>query len=92
MPKKTLENNDIEVIVDSVNALWLNEINIEEKVGHKNLPAITNIYNKIYKKHRYELANKPIKQSNRRFLHIDLALKIIMDCRTDNDLKIKSRA
>ena len=40
---KTLENNDIEVIVDSVNALWLNEINIEEKVGHKNLPSITNI-------------------------------------------------
>ena len=48
--KKTLENNGIEVIVDSVNALWLNEKNIEEKLGHKNLPVITNKYDKIYKK------------------------------------------
>ena len=38
--KKTLENNGIEVIVDSVNALWLNEKNVEEKLHHKNLPAI----------------------------------------------------
>ena len=29
--KEALENNDIEVIVDSVNALWQNEKNIEEK-------------------------------------------------------------
>ena len=53
--KETLENNGIEVIVDSVNALWLNEKNIEEKLGHKNLPVITNKYNKIYKKRRCEL-------------------------------------
>ena len=80
--KETLENNGTEVIVDSVNALWLNEKNIEEKLGHENLPAISNKYNKMNKKRRYELVNKPIKQSDRRFLHIDLALKIIMDCRT----------
>ena len=48
--KETLENNDIEVIVDSVNALWLNEKNIEEKLGHKDLLVVTNKYNKIYKK------------------------------------------
>ena len=60
--KETVENNGIEVIVDSVNALWLNEKNIEEKLSHKNLPAITNKYDKIYKKHRCELVNKPIKQ------------------------------
>ena len=81
--EETLENNDIEVIVDSVNALWLNEKNIEEKLGHKNLPVITNKYDKIYKKNRYELVDKPIKQPNRKFLHINLALKIVMDCRTD---------
>ena len=40
--KETLENNGIEVIVDSVNTLWLNEKNIEEKLGHKNLPVMTN--------------------------------------------------
>ena len=45
--KETWENNGIEVIVDSVNALWLNEKNIEEKLGHKNLPVVTNKYDKI---------------------------------------------
>ena len=69
--KKALENNGIEVIVDSVNTLWLNEKNIEEKLGHKNLPVVTNKYEKIYKKRRYELVDKPIKQSNRRFLNND---------------------
>ena len=87
--KETLENNGIEVIVDSVNALWLNEKNIEEKLSHKNLSAITNKYDKIYKKHRCELVNKPIKQSDRRFLHIDLALKLIIDCRTDKSCSLK---
>ena len=87
--KETLENNDIEVIVDSVNALWLNEKNIEEKLGHKNLPVITNKYDKIYKKRRYDLVNKPIKQLDTRFLHIDLALKVIMDCRTDESCNLK---
>ena len=81
--KETLENNGIEVIVDNVNALWLNENNIEEKLGHKNLPVISNRYDKIYKKSRYELVNKPTKQLNRKLLHINLSLKIIMDCRTD---------
>ena len=87
--KETLENNGIEVIVDSVNALWLNEKHIEEQLGHKNLQVITNKYYKIYKKSRYELVDKPIKQPNRRFLHIDLALKIIMDCRTDKSCSLK---
>ena len=87
--KKTLENNSIEVIAGSGNALWLNEKNIEEKLGHKNLPAISNKYDKIYKKCRYELVNKPVKQSDRRFLHVNLALKIIMDCRTDKSCSHK---
>ena len=83
--KEIPENNGIE----SVNALWLNEENIEEKLGHKNLPVISNRYDKIYKKSRYELVNKPIKQSNRNFLTINLALKIIMDCRTDKSCSLK---
>ena len=81
--KEAFENNDIEVIVDSTDTLWLNERHIEKKLSHKNLPAITNKYDEIYKKHRYELLDEPIKQPNRRFLLIDLALKIIMGCRTD---------
>ena len=87
--KEAFENNDIEVIIDGVNTLWLNERPIEKKLSHKNLPAITNKYDKIYKKHRYELVDEPIKQPNRRFLRIDLALKIIMGCRTDKSCSSK---
>ena len=85
--KETLENNDIEVIIDGVNTLWLNKKHIE--LGHNNLSAVTNKYDKIYKKHRYELVDEPIKQPNRRFSRIDLALKIIMDCRTDESCSLK---
>ena len=87
--KEAFENNDIEVIVDSIDTLWLNERHIEKKLSHKNLPAITNKYDEIYKKHRYELVDEPIKQPNRRFLRIDLALKIIMGCRADKSCSIK---
>ena len=41
------------------------------------------------KKHRYELIDGPIKQSNRRFIRNDLALKIIKDCRTDESCNLK---
>ena len=85
--KETLEN--IEVIIDGVNTLWLNQKHIEEQLGHKNLPSITNKCDRIYKKHRYELVDEPIKQPNRKFLRIDLALKIIMDCRTDESCSLK---
>ena len=57
--KDTSKTNDIETIVDSIGKLWVNEKNIEEKLGHKNLPAITNKYDQEYKKCRYELANEP---------------------------------
>ena len=89
--KETLKNNGIEVMVDSSNALWLNENNIEEKLGHRKLPAVSNKFDKIYKKCRYELVNKPIQQSDKRFLHTDLALKIIMDCRTDKLSSLKKK-
>ena len=38
--KETWGNNGIEVIVDSVNTLWLNEKHIEEQLGHKNVQVI----------------------------------------------------
>ena len=87
--KGTYENNNIEAIVDNKGTLWLNEKNIEEKLGHKNLPAITNKHNQVYKKCRYELVNEAKKQPNRRFLRSDLALKVIMDCRTDESCNLK---
>ena len=84
MIKGTYENNGIESIINDSGTLWLNEKHTEEKLGHKNLPAIANS-----KKHRNELVNNPKKQSNRRFLHSNLALKIIMDCRTDKSCNFK---
>ena len=71
-------NDDIEVIVDGIGTLWLNEKHVEEKLGHKNLPVITNKYEKI-----------PKKQPSRRFLRKDLALKVIMDCSTDESCNLK---
>ena len=87
--KETYKNNDIEAIVDDKGTLWLNGKNIEEKLSHKNLPAITHKYDQTYKKHRYELVNEAKKQPNRRFLRIDLALTIIMDCSTDKSCNLK---
>ena len=77
--KEAYKNNDIAAIVDGIGNLWLNEKNIEEKLGHKNLPAITNKYNQKYKKRRHELVNETKKQPNRRFLRSNLALKITME-------------
>ena len=54
----------------------------------KNLPALTNQYPKEYKKQRSEF-NESTNQANRRFIHVDLALKIIMNYRTDESCKFK---
>ena len=42
--KEVLENNGIEVIIDSVNALWLNERHTEEQLGYKK---VTSSYKQI---------------------------------------------
>ena len=87
--KKAYENNDTKVIVDGTGKLWLNEKHVEEKLGHKNVPVITNKHDPVYKKHRYKLVDKPKKKPNRRSLCSDLALKVIMDCRTDESCYFK---
>ena len=89
--KEIYENNCIEVITDNLNTLWLNERHIQQQLGHKNLPSVTNKYNEKYKKHRYELIDNWIKQSHRKFIRNDLALKIIMDCRTDESCNLKRK-
>ena len=40
--KETYENNGIEVITDNLNTLWLNEMHVQQQLGHKNLRAVTN--------------------------------------------------
>ena len=87
--KKPYENNDIEVIVDDIGTLSLNEKQEEEILGHSNLPVITNKYDPVFKKRRYELVDEPKKQTNRRFLHCDFPIKVIMDCRTDESRNLK---
>ena len=77
--KETFKNNNIEAIVDGIGTLWLIEKHIEEKLGHKTLPVITNKYDQVYEKHRHESVNEPKKQPNRRFLCSDLALNVIMN-------------
>ena len=44
------ENINIELTVDGIGTLWLNEKHIEEKLGHKTLPVITNKYDQVLKK------------------------------------------
>ena len=67
----------------------MNEKHIEEKLGHKNLPAITNKYDLAHKKRIYELLDEPNKHPKRRFLPDDFALKVIMDCRTEESCNFK---
>ena len=86
--RETYDANDIEVIADKLGKLWLNERRVEKKLGHKNLPALTNQYPKEYKKQRSE-SNESKKQPNRRFIHVDLALKVINNSRTDESCKFK---
>ena len=86
--RETYEANGIEVIADKLGKLWLNERHVQEQLGH--LPALTNQYPKEYKNQRSEL-NESTNQPNRRFIHIDVALKIIMNSRTDESCKVKKR-
>ena len=86
--KEKYEANGIEVITDEFGKLWLNERHVQEQLGLKNLPALTNQYPKEYKKQRSEL-NESTNQPNRRFIHVDLALKVIMNSRTDESCKFK---
>ena len=44
--KEKYENNNIETMIDGIVKLQ----HIQEKLGHKNLPVITNKYDKVYKK------------------------------------------
>ena len=48
--KEIYENNGIKVITDKIGELWLNERHVQKELGLKNLPALTNKYDKEYKK------------------------------------------
>ena len=92
--KEIYEANGIEVITDNLNNSWLNERHVEIQLGLTNLPTLTNKYIKNYngykenKKQRSEL-NISTKQPNKRFIRVELALKVIIYCRTDESSNFK---
>ena len=85
------ENNGIEVITGNLNTLWLNGRHVQKQLSHKNLSAVTTKYEEEYKQCRYELIDKSTKQSHRKFIRNNLALKIIMDCGTDESCNLKRK-
>ena len=68
------ESTGVEVIDDIyVNRryFWLNEKHIETKIGHSNLPVVTNKDDPIYKKCRFELVDEPEYLPCRKFIRND---------------------
>ena len=53
--KETYEVNGIEVMTDEFEKLWLHERHVQEQLGRKILPILTNKYDEEYKKCRSEL-------------------------------------
>ena len=47
--KERYEANCTEVITDKFGELWINERHLQQQLGYKNLPALTNKYNKNIK-------------------------------------------
>ena len=86
--KETYENNGIQVITDKLGKLWLNERHVQRQIGLKNLPALTNQYPKEYKKQKSDL-NESTNQPHRGIIRADLALKVIMNSRTDESCNFK---
>ena len=68
---------------------WLNERHVQKQLGDKKFTSSYKQYVEEYRNCRYELIDESIKQSHRRFISSDLALKIIMDCRTDESCNLK---
>ena len=52
--KETYENNDIKAVTDKISELLLNKSYVQKQLGLKNLLALTNKYDKEYKKQRSE--------------------------------------
>ena len=85
----TWQVNDVEVIpVDKIK--WLNEKNIEKKLGHSNLTMTTAKYSgDDTRKKRQELQDCGKSQPTRIFLRKDLGIKVILDCRTVQVVKFR---
>ena len=89
--RKTFGKDGAEVLIHNSGRKWLNELHIEEKLGHGNLPVTRRKYPSKYRKQIQGLANCNNFQPCRKFLHIKLAIKVIMDCRTTESCKFKRK-
>ena len=64
---------------------------VEEWLDHNNLREITIRYHLHHRKHRYEIVAEPRKQCNGIFIDEELAIRVIMDCRTTLAYKFRTR-
>ena len=86
----TWRNNGAEVIpVDNIKK-WLNEKHIETELGHSNLAAITLKYPKDLRKKRQELRDFD-DRPYRKFLRKDFGIQVIMDYRTVQAVKFRTK-
>ena len=86
-----MEKLRFEVIDDiDVNSIyfWVNEKHIK-KIGHSNLPVVSNKYDPKYKKHRFGLVDEPKYQPFGRFIRTDLAEKILKTLRADKMMHVE---
>ena len=67
--------------------------NLKEGLDHKHLQEITIKYHSDHRKHRYELVDKPQKKKkyNKIFIDEQLAIKVIIDCRTTSAHNFRAR-
>ena len=80
--KEKWEENGFEAIVSKNGEFWINERHLKQKMGHSNLPVVTNKYDSMYKKSRSELADEAKYRRCRNFIHNDLAKKSEKTLRT----------
>ena len=76
--------NGIEAIARKNCELWINEKHLEQRMGHSNLPVVTNKYDPMYKKCRFELVDEPKYRPCRSFIYNDLAKILVATLKVPN--------
>ena len=83
--QRNIRKNGIEIIAGTTGILWLNEKHIEG-LDEKNLWGTTLKYLSDHRKRRHKLVDETKKKTtnNRIFVDEKLAIKVIMNCRTQH--------
>ena len=80
----------VEIIVDNGGILRLNEKHIKEGLDHKSLPKYTVRFLSRHRKQRIDLVDESKRQPEIIFIHKELAIKVIVDCRITAAHKFKT--